>query len=80
MKKEEGSCEAQHSAKEIAMARQLALPLDADSRNEASLREAWLRSGMPQPYELALKNRAIAICLRDFADAMHRKNRRKRRG
>lgn len=28
------------------MALQLALPLDADSRNDASLRQAWMRSGL----------------------------------
>lgn len=62
------------------MALQLALPLDADSRNDASLRQAWMRSGLSLPYELALRNPAIALCLRDLADAMRRKHGRKRRG
>lgn len=55
------------------MAMQLALPLEADSRKEAWLREAWVRSGLSLPYELALQNRAIAICLRCLADAMRSK-------
>jgi len=59
---------------------QLALPLEADSRKEAPLRQAWLRSGLSLPYELALHDRALAICLRCLAEAMHRKHRRKRRG
>ena len=62
------------------MAMQLALPLEADSRNEAPLRHAWVRSGLSLPYELALRNRALAICLRDLADAMRRKHGRRRRG
>lgn len=61
------------------MATQLALPLDSDSRREAPLRQAWLRSGLKLPYELALKDRAISICLRCLADAMRGKHRRKRR-
>jgi hypothetical protein len=62
------------------MALQLALHLDADSRNEASLRQAWVRSGLSLPFEAALRNRAIAICLRDLADAIRRKHGRRRRG
>lgn len=60
------------------MALQLALPLDADSRNETSLHQAWMRSGVSLPYEVALRNRAIALCLRDLADAMRRKHGRTR--
>ncbi len=62
------------------MALQLALPLDADLRNEAPLRQAWVRSGLSLPYEVALQNRAISICLRDLAHAMRRKHGRMRRG
>jgi len=62
------------------MALQLALPLDADSRNDASLRRAWMRSGLSLPYEVALRNRAIAICLRDMVDAMRRKHGGRRHG
>ena len=62
------------------MASQLALPFEADSRNEAPLRQAWVRSGLSLPYELAIRNRAIAICLRDLADAMRSRHGRRRRG
>lgn len=66
------------------MALQLDLPLQADIRNEDPLRQAWIRSGLSLPYETALKDRAIAICLRCLADAMRSKRRnkhmRKRRG
>jgi len=59
---------------------QLALPLEADSRNEAALRQAWMRSGLALSYELALRDRAIAICLRCLADAMRTAHRSKRYG
>ena len=62
------------------MGLQLALPLEGDSRKEAPLRQAWLRSGLTLPYELALRDRALAICLRCLADAMHGRRRRTRRG
>ncbi len=59
---------------------QLALPLEPDRRNESTLRQAWVRSRLTLPYELALQDRAIAICLRCLADAMRRKRRRERHG
>jgi len=62
------------------MTLQLALPFAADSRNDASLRQAWMHSGLSLPYEVALRNRTIALCLRDLADAMRHKHGRKRRG
>lgn len=62
------------------MALQLALPLEADSQKEVPLRQAWARSGLSLPFELALQDRAIAICLRCLADAMRSKHGRKRRG
>ena len=62
------------------MALQLALPLMENSRKEAPLRQAWLRSGLALPYELALRDRALAICLRCLAEAMRSKRRRKCRG
>jgi len=62
------------------MVMQLALPLETNARHEAPLRQAWARSGLRLPYELALQDRAIAICLRCLADAMRRKKARKRRG
>ena len=66
------------------MGMQLALPLEADSRNETSLRQAWVRSGLSLPFEVALRDRALAICLRNFAEAMrnpkHNIRQRNRRG
>ena len=62
------------------MALQLALPLKENSRKGAPLRQAWLRSGLALPYELALQDRAIAICLRCLSEAMRGKCGRKRRG
>lgn len=52
---------------------QLDLPLEVDSRNEDALRAAWMRSGLPMPYHVALSNRPLAICLSCLADAMSRK-------
>lgn len=57
---------------------QLALPLEADSRNEAALRLAWARSGLRVPYHVALQDRTYAICLRGLADAMGRKCRERK--
>lgn len=57
---------------------QLALPLEADARNETLLRQAWARSGLRVPYHMALQDRAYAICLRGLADAMGRKYREHR--
>jgi hypothetical protein len=69
------SSETQCSEQEVAMDLQLALPLEADSHNEALLRQAWARSGLRVPYHMALQDRAYAICLRGLADAMGRKRR-----
>jgi len=52
---------------------QLALPLEADTRNDAALRLAWASSRLPVPYHIALQDRAYAICLRCLAAAMQRK-------
>lgn len=57
------------------MGMQLALPLEADIRNDGSLRQAWVRSGLALPYEVALRDRAIEICLRCYAEAMKKKSR-----
>ena len=64
---------AQYSFKEVVVELQLALPLEADSRNETALRLAWARSRLPVPYHVALQDRVYAICLRCFAAAMQRK-------
>jgi len=60
------------------MPMQLALPLKEEPYQESRLRLAWRRSGLRLPYELALRDRAIAICLRCLADAMHGKRQRRR--
>lgn len=52
---------------------QLSLALEADYRNEDALRAAWTRSGLSMPYQVALRNRPLAICLSCLADAMRRK-------
>ena len=62
------------------MAVQLALPLGGSMRMEDPLRQAWVRSGLSLPYELAQQDRALAICLRCLADAMQHKPKRRRRG
>jgi len=72
--------EARCSAKEVAMALQLALPLGESLQKEDPLRQAWVRSGLALPYEVARQDRAIAICLRCLADAMRSRHGRKRFG
>lgn len=62
------------------MAMQLALPLGESLRKDDPLRQAWARSGLALPYELARQKPAIAICLRCLAEAMRGKHGRKRRG
>ena len=62
------------------MALQLVLPLGESSLMEDPLRQAWARSGLDLPYDLARKDRAIAICLRCLADAIRSKPGRKRLG
>lgn len=62
------------------MALQLALPLLGDSGKEARLRHDRVRSGVSPPSELALRDRALALCLRRLTDATHCRHRRMRRG
>lgn len=62
------------------MAHQLALALKEDPSKEPSLHRAWRRSGLTLPYELALRDRALAICLRCLADAMRGRGRRRLHG
>ena len=52
---------------------QLSLPLEADSSDDDALRAAWIRSGLPMPYHVALRNRPLAICLSCLAEAMRKK-------
>lgn len=62
------------------MAMQLDLPLAGSKRMQDPLRQAWVRSGLTLPYELARRDRALSICLRCLADAMQRKRNKKRHG
>ena len=62
------------------MVQQLALPLGEPSRKEDPLRQAWVRSGIALPFELARQDRAISICLRCLAEAMRIRRGRRRHG
>ena len=62
------------------MAHQLPLPLKEDPSRESSLHRAWRRSGLTLPYEVALRDRALAICLRCLADSMRGRGRRRLHG
>ena len=66
-----GSNEPQQSARYAGS--QLSLPLEPDARNEDALRAAWRRSGLSLPYQVALQNRPLAICLSCLAEAMRDK-------
>jgi hypothetical protein len=60
--------------KEVVMQAQLqlGLPPATGASDEAALRRAWARSGLPLPYHVALQERSLAICLRCLADAMRK--------
>jgi len=63
------------------MAQQMELPLGVPAaRNEDPMHQAWVRSGLKLPFELALQNRAIAICLRHAAETARGRQRGNRRG
>jgi len=62
------------------VALQLTLPLGTSAGKEDPLRQAWRRSGLTLPYEMAQRDQAIAICLRCMAEAMRRTHKGKRRG
>jgi len=56
------------------MGRQLALPLDPQADEvEAAMMRAWARSGMRVPFHVAMRNPALAICLRNIAAAEKRR-------
>jgi hypothetical protein len=69
----------QTTEKEIAMARQLALPLEPRAEYEIALMRAWSRSGMRVPYHAAVRIPALAICLRNMAAAEQRRSARRMR-
>ncbi|MBI3044501.1 MAG: hypothetical protein HYY78_16905 [Betaproteobacteria bacterium] len=55
------------------MSRQLALPLEPRAEPESALRQAWARTGLRVPYEVAIHVPALAICLRNIAAAETRR-------
>ena len=55
------------------------LPFEFDAINQSTLRAAHARSKLPSPFEAALRDKALSICLRHVAAALL-KNRCRRRG
>ena len=56
------------------MALQRSLLLETNPPDDAPLHQAWEHSGLSLPYEIAMRNRALAICLRNLADATRSKH------
>lgn len=52
---------------------QLGLPFEFDTVNDTTLRAAHARSQLKVPFEVALRDKALAICLRHLACAQMRK-------
>ena len=61
------------------MSRQLALPLESRNDYEIAMMRAWSRSGMRVPYHVAIRIPALAICLRNVANAEIRRRVRRTR-
>ena len=61
------------------MSRQLALPLEQRADPESALMHAWSRTRLRVPYDVAIRNPALAICLRNIAAAETRRRIQKRR-
>jgi len=59
--------------------RQLALPLEPSAEPESALKHAWSRTHLRVPYDVAIRNPALAICLRNIAAAETRRRIQKRR-
>lgn len=56
------------------MGKQLALPLEPHTDDfESALMRAWAKSGMRVPFHVAIRNPALAICLRNIAAAEKRR-------
>lgn len=55
------------------MGRQLALPLEPGAELESALKHAWSRTRLRVPYDVAIHNPALAICLRNIAAAETRR-------
>jgi len=56
--------------------RQPALPFEFDAFNESTLRAAHARSRLEMPFEAALRDKALSICLRCLVQAQLRKRQR----
>ena len=52
---------------------QMSLPLPCDEWNENALREAHRAAHIRMPFKEAMRNRALEICLRCFAEARLRR-------
>jgi len=61
------------------VSRQLALPLEPSAEPESALKHAWSRTRLRMPYHVAIRNPALAICLRNIAAAETRRRIQKRR-
>ena len=61
------------------MSRQLALPLEPGAEPESALKHAWSRTRLRVPYHVAIRNPALAICLRNIAAAETRRKKIQKR-
>jgi len=52
---------------------QLALPLSPDVPGEDALRMAYRSTRVRIPFEAAMRDRALAICLRCLSEARHKR-------
>jgi hypothetical protein len=59
--------------KDNAINRQLALPLEPRGDGELALRNAWARTRLRVPFQVAIHTPALAICLRNIAAAQTRR-------
>jgi hypothetical protein len=57
---------------------QLRLPFEPELLNDATLRAAYARTHLNVTFEAALRDKALAICLRSLARAQMRKRNRHR--
>jgi hypothetical protein len=61
------------------VSRQLALPLEPSAEPESALKSAWSHTRLRVPYHVAIRNPALAICLRNIAAAETRRRIQQRR-
>ena len=54
------------------------LPVESDALNESTLRAVHAQCRLRIPFELALRDKALSICLRNMAAALSRKKSRRR--